>query len=40
VLKGILPQLKEIARLEKIDFIRFNSPIKNTISNEKEFKKL
>ena len=40
VLSWILPELKTIAKQEKADFIRFNSPVKNTINNKDEFKKL
>ncbi|MDD3645956.1 MAG: peptidoglycan bridge formation glycyltransferase FemA/FemB family protein [Candidatus Gracilibacteria bacterium] len=37
VLKGILPELKDLAKKEKFDFIRFNSAVKNTLQNKQEF---
>lgn len=40
VLKEILPQLKEIAKNEWASFIRLNPPVKATIENYKNFKKL
>ncbi|MDD2907346.1 MAG: peptidoglycan bridge formation glycyltransferase FemA/FemB family protein [Candidatus Gracilibacteria bacterium] len=40
VLNNILPKLKSFSKQEKVDFIRFNSPIKNTILNKKLFEKL
>lgn len=40
VLKNILPFLKKEAKLNKIDFIRINSTVKNLIENKIEYKKL
>ncbi len=40
VLQSILPELKSFAINEKSDFIRFNSPVKNTVLNKKSFEKL
>lgn len=40
VTKWFISDLKNIAKLEKADFIRFNSPVKNTIINKKKFKNL
>jgi len=40
VINSILNDIKIIAKNEKSDFIRFNSPISNTISNKKSFEKL
>lgn len=40
VLKEITPELKKIAKSEKFHFIRFNSSVKNTISNKNYFKEL
>lgn len=40
VLNSIIDNLKEFAKNENANFIRFNSPIKNTISNKKKFEKL
>lgn len=40
VLKSIEQDLKRIAKEEKADFIRFNSPIQNKKENKEKFKKL
>jgi len=40
VLKNILPELKKIAKEQKANFIRFNSPVKNLKKNKQNFKKL
>lgn len=40
VLKDIISFLKEFAKKEKVDFIRLNSPVKNTKENKKSFEKL
>ncbi len=40
ILEDILKELKQIAKAQKANFIRFNSPVKNTISNKKQFEKL
>lgn len=40
VLKTILKDLKNIARKNKANFIRFNSPVKNSKENKKSFKSL
>lgn len=40
ILSSIKDNLKKIAEKEKANFIRFNSPVENTIRNKKLFKKL
>ncbi len=40
VLNSINATLKQFAKSENADFIRFNSPVKNTIQNKKSFNKL
>jgi hypothetical protein len=35
-----LPELKEIAKSQKANFIRFNSPVKNLKKNKISFEKL
>ena len=40
VLEDILQKLKNIAKIQKANFIRFNSPVRNFISNKQKFSKL
>lgn len=40
VLKNIINELKVVAKIDKMNFIRFNSAVENTIQNKKSFKKL
>lgn len=39
-LTWVLSEIKEFWKKEKVDFIRFNSPVKNTKLNKLEFKKI
>jgi len=39
-LENILTKIKNIAKTQKANFIRFNSPVKNLISNKNKFKNL
>lgn len=40
VFENIFPDLQELARKDKMDFIRFNSPVKNLLVNKNAFKSL
>jgi len=40
VLENILTKIKNIAKTQKANFIRFNSPVKNLVKNKEKFKKL